>query len=177
MGWDTLAATAAVLALAWSYGSAGEARRLEFKTWLLGNIKRAKPTALLLFSKAVLLACAIGAGFIVWSSGWDIYEFNVSLEPVTRSEIIHLLVVVFNGICYAIAFLAVLIRLFKRKRSVSDEYWHTTGDELRLKFEKENFSQKGMEYLLESGVVLRVINTRRGKFQIRVEGPNGISII
>ncbi len=177
MGWDTLAAIAAVLAAAWSYGSAGEERRLEFKAWFLGNIKRAKPTALFLFSKLTLLVCAIGAGSIVWSSAWDIYEFKVSLEPLTRGAIINLLVAVFNAFCYAVAFFAVLIGLFRRKPDASEEYWHVTGNELRLMFEKENFSQEGIESLLQTGITLRVVNVRRGEVQIRAEGPNGVSIV
>ncbi|WP_339847635.1 hypothetical protein [uncultured Halopseudomonas sp.] len=177
MGWDTLAAMAAVLAVAWSYGSAGEDRRLEFKTWLAGNIKRAKPTASILLFKSSFFVCMIGAGVIAWNSVWDIYEFKISLEPLTRDEIIHLLVVVFNAFFYSIASLVLAIVLFARDSNFSEVYWHRTGGELRLMFDKEQFPQESLGNLLSDGITLRVVNAKRGKVQLKIEEPKGVSII
>ncbi|MDF3194267.1 hypothetical protein [Pseudomonas sp. 1928-m] len=176
MEWDSVASIAAICALAWSYGSAGEERRALFRSWVSGNIKKAKPSVSIALAKLGLLAVAIGAGLVAWGSGQEVYEFKVSLEPITRGEILRLLAVVFNTFSYSIASLVFVISVFKFPSQTKAIHARRPGEILKLKFDQSCQSDDLIEALKHDGVTLRVVSIKRGKVQVAVEGPAGVTI-
>lgn len=116
MIWEAIPAVVAVAGAAWTYGSAGDIRRANFRAWLLAHLQRAKPVTVKILAKAFIFGMGILAGVIVWTSAREIFEFRTSLEPMTRRDVFQFLLSTFNLVCYGVLCLTCLLFLVKPDR-------------------------------------------------------------
>ena len=116
MIWEAIPAVLAIAGAAWTYGSAGDVRRANFRAWLFAHLQRAKPITVKLFTKAAILAVGGLAGVIVWASAREIHEFRTSLEPMTRRDVFQFFLNTFNVVSYALLSFTCLFMLVKPDR-------------------------------------------------------------
>jgi|TARA_R100001143_G_scaffold61337_1_gene61915 hypothetical protein len=116
MIWEAIPAIVAVAGAAWTYGSAGDVRRANFRAWLLAHLQRAKPVTVKILAKAFIFGMGVLAGAIVWTSAREIFEFRTSLEPMTRRDVFQFLLSAFNLVCYAALCFTCVLFLIKPDR-------------------------------------------------------------
>jgi hypothetical protein len=116
IGWDAIGGICAVAALAWSYGSAGEQKRANFKSWISGRASSSAPAFRRVLRHLVPALLSIGAGWFCWHSIVAVAEFLVSPAPMTRREVFHLPVNLFNAIMYGGGALTFALLTFDRPK-------------------------------------------------------------
>lgn len=116
MIWEAIPAVVAIAGAAWTYGSAGDVRRANFRAWVFAHLQRAKPVTVRFFSKASLLGICVLAAAIVWVSAREIFEFRTSLEPLTRRDVFQFLLNTFNVVSYTLLSFTCLLMLIKPDR-------------------------------------------------------------
>ena len=120
MGYEfLLSLLALIVGGAWHYGSSGPDKRENFRQWLSLHTQRAKPIAARSGLRLLFLIALIGSALISWSSAKEIYDFRVSMEPITRRDVFMLILSAFNLLVYlsaSVALAALAANPFPRKR-------------------------------------------------------------
>ena len=171
MIWDAIPALVAVAGAAWTYGAAGDARRANFRSWLLGHFGRAKPIAMKLLIRAAILGLGLVSGFIVWFSVSGIYEFRTSLEPITRGDVFHLLMNAFNLLAYGSACYACFLLLISPKRPRKIPLEITEGQPITFTLRGEPDGE-ALKDSIKKGITL-TIEARDGQLHVSAGNIDG----
>lgn len=120
-----IATIVGVLHFVLTYAKQEEEHRRRFNEFLFGWIAKIAPTAAFLAKRLFFLGLTIGTALIVWKSVTWIHGFLGSSAALTRSEVFHLLLNLFNAFAYGVASL-VGFSFTVRRRSVVVN--NATGD-------------------------------------------------
>lgn len=172
MAWEAITALVAIAGAAWTYGSAGEVRRTNFRSWLSAHLQRATPVTVKLFSKIAILALGALAAGIVWASAREIFEFRMSLEPLTRRDIFQLLLNTFNVVSYTLLAFTCLLMLIKPNRKKIPLVL-TEGQDIQITLKGEPDFETFSE-AMRQGISVTV-GVRNGELYIDAQNLEGFS--
>lgn len=170
---EAITTFAAIAGLAWTYGSAGEIRRANFKQWVAEHFERAKPLTLKLLLRLGLVLTSALTVSIVYFSAREIYDFQASLEPLNRKDIFVLLVSVFNLIAYSGASFALLLALLKPVRPARVPIVLTEGQPITISLRGEP-DIEAFKAAMKKGITLR-IGVENGELFIDAQNLDGFS--
>lgn len=170
---EAITAFAAIAGLAWTYGSAGEARRADFRQWVAEHFERAKPLTLKLLTRLGLLLTFALTASIVYFSAREIYDFQTSVEPLARKDVFMLLLSAFNLLAYLAASFALFLTLFKPVRPAEVPLVLTEGQPITLSLRGEPDIEAFKE-AMKKGITM-TIGVENGELYIDAQNLDGFS--
>lgn len=175
MMWEAITAAIGIAGLAWAYGSAGEERRANFRMWVAFHVARAKPHTAHLLLRFMFFVMLLGSAAIVFISIKDIYEFRTSVEPMSRGEVLMLILNLFNAFAYCISSLACLMLTIRPRQKKTRPVVLTEGQPLTLSI-KCDADSDALHTALQKGLSVVVGIDSNRQFQVGTTGINGIHI-
>lgn len=160
---------------------AEEERRERHLSRLRAWVQRAGTLAALIRRKLILTAGAAGAGLIVWSSLQRIAVFGASDAPISRPEIIQLLLSSFNLVAYGLAAMVLVVLLLPKTKKENAQ----GGVRAVLVARKEGESfflsvkegEEGAHSLIpKNEISIQVECIEHGRVQLTITGPAGLSV-
>lgn len=176
MGYEfLLSLLALIVGGAWHYGSSGPDKRENFRLWLSQLTQQAKPIAARSGLRFIFLIVFVGAAIIAWSSAKEIYDFRFSPEPITRRDVMMLILSAFNLLVYSstsVVLATLAANPFPKKRVplILKE-----GEPVSFRLQGSTDAEALKKALQEGVTVTFSIDSKR-QVQIDTENLNGISL-
>lgn len=159
--------------------------RDRFHSWLKAWASRAGTVAAVLRRKLILAAGLAGACVVVWASSSAVVEFSISEAPISRREIIQLLMNAFNLVAYGVTGMVLVGVLFaKPKAPRTGEHKHSgrlvlsrkEGESIHLSVAPGTDAEQLLQSLLQDGITFNVGAIDRGQIKVALEAPADILI-
>ncbi|WP_447747731.1 hypothetical protein [Pseudomonas nicosulfuronedens] len=173
--WSSFATLAAVVAALWAYGSGGEEKRANFRSWVGGRMSAFAPTARRLTWGLIFGSLAVGAGVIVISSVFAVLEFLSRTGPIGRGEVFNLILNCINATAYLAgcgASVALVFDFPERKVKDGTHLLSSGEDEcLELLLHDVEDTEALLEQLRSTGITVHLKRAVRGKASFSVQAP------
>lgn len=173
--WSSLATLTAVVAALWAYGSGGEERRANFRSWVSERMSAFAPAARRLTWGLIFGGLVVGAGAIVISSAFAILEFLSRTGPINRGEIFNLIVNCFNGVMYLAGGAGCAALLFEFPERQIDEGTHLlssgSAECIELLLQDVEDTEALLRQFRSTGITIHLSRTARGSARLSVQAP------
>ncbi|QJP10014.1 hypothetical protein [Pseudomonas multiresinivorans] len=173
--WGSFATLTAVVAALWAYGSGGEEKRSNFRSWAAGRMSAFAPAARRLTWGIIFGALTVAAGAIVISSGFAILEFLSRTGPISRGEIFNLVLNCFNAVMYLAGGAGCMALLFEFPERKSDEGSHVLSsgkDEcIELLLQDVGDTEALLQQLRSTGITIHLNRAAPGNARFSVRAP------
>lgn len=160
--------------------------RDRFHSWLKAWASRAGTVAAVLRRKLILAAGLAGACVVVWASFSAVVAFSVSEAPISRREIIQLLMNAFNLVAYGVTGTVLVGVLFaKPKAPRTGEHKHSgrlvlsrkEGESIHISVAPGTDAEQLLQDLQVAGITFHIGVVNGGQVKVAIETPKVLQIL